>query len=206
VFFSAADREVYLGLLRQSSVVCEVDVLGHCLMTNHVHLVLLPRRSESLGRLMREVQMRYSQYRHAVERGSGHLWQGRYYSCAVEPDHLGSLMRYVELNPVRARLVEEASQYAWSSAAVHLGGQDRWDLVALEDWRRCWSAAEWAEVLRTGQEDGVAIREATYGGRPLGSVEFVDRLEQFLDRRLKRGVPGRPKKEKFELAAMGGEN
>ncbi len=65
-------------------------------MTKHVHLVLRPHSAPSLAQLMRMVQMRYSQYRHAVEGGNGHLWQSRYYSCAVEPQRLGAVMRYVE--------------------------------------------------------------------------------------------------------------
>jgi putative transposase len=92
VFFATADREVYLGLLKQYAELHAVEVLGYCLMTNDVHLVLLPARAESFAKLMREVQMRYSQYRHAIERGGGHLWQGRYYSCPVDPSRLAAVM------------------------------------------------------------------------------------------------------------------
>lgn len=195
VFFTAVDRDVYLGLVKQYATLHSVDVLGYCLMTNHVHLILLPGRAESLARLLRQVQMRYSQYRHALERGSGHLWQSRYYSCPVAPEHLAAVMRYVELNPVRAGLAVEAVDYRWSSAAVHLGGSDAYGVVSLEDWRLCWTAEEWAAVLSGGTEAGPSIREATFGGRPLGPDEFVGRLETYLGRRLKRGSPGRPKKE-----------
>lgn len=78
VFFTTSDRHVYLGLLKQYSLLYSVDVLGYCLMTNHVHLGLIPARADSLSKFMREVQMRYSQYHHALERGNGHLWQSRY--------------------------------------------------------------------------------------------------------------------------------
>lgn len=193
IFFSPADREVYLGLLQRYARLYAVDVLGYCLMTNHVHLVLLPHQAASMAKLLREVHMRYSQYRHAVESGSGHLWQGRYYSCAVEPARLASTMRYVELNPVRAGLASDAAHYLWSSAAVHLGARDPWGVVTMTDWRQCWTAAEWRAVLTQGAEESAAIREATYGGRPLGSREFVASLEKYLNRRLQRGTPGRPK-------------
>src|SRR5438105_1524342 len=99
-------------------------------MTNHVHLVLIPTVATTLAKTLREVNMRYAQYRNAIERSNGHLWQSRYYSCAVEPDHLGSVMRYVELNPVRAGLVAEPDAYAWSSARAHLS-RDPQDAEAM---------------------------------------------------------------------------
>ena len=201
LFFSSADRDVYLGLLRHCGQIYLVDVLGHCLMTNHVHLVLLPHAFASLGQLMREVQMRYSQYRHAIEGGSGHIWQCRYYSCAMEPARLAAVMRYVELNPVRAGMVTSADAYRWSSATVHLGGPDGWNLVALADWRQAWTPDQWRAVLAGGAEESAAIREATYGGRPLGSREFVARLERYLDRSLQRGSPGRPRRNTIASGA-----
>jgi len=164
-------------------------------MTNHVHLVVTPLASTSPGQTLREVNMRYAQYRNAIERTSGHVWQGRFYSCPIDPVRLGAVMRYVELNPVRAGLVARAEQYVWSSAAAHLGGPDTSRMLAMDEWADGWSWRDWADVLRSGAEEAPAIREATYSGRPLGSEEFVERLERFLDRRLKRGSPGRPRAE-----------
>jgi putative transposase len=202
VFFTSGDREVYLGLLRKYAGLYGVEVLGYCLMTNHVHLVLIPPAADALARLLREVQMRYSQYRHALEAGSGHLWQGRYFSCAVDTSFLGAVMRYVELNPVRARMVWRPQDYAWSSARAHLGGVDALGALSLETWRRCWPAEEWAQVLGSGAVDEVEIRRATYTGRPLGSAEFVRDLEKCLKRTLAVGKPGRPKKEVANAAEI----
>ena len=165
-------------------------------MTNHVHLVLRPHQAPSLAKLMRTLQMRYSQYRHALERGNGHLWQSRYYSCAVEPERLAVVMRYVELNPVRAGLVASADRYPWSSAVVHLGARDPWDLIDMDDWRQSWTAEEWARELAAAVEDAGSIRDATYSGRPFGSRAFVSRLEQHLMRKLEKGSPGRPRKSR----------
>ncbi len=198
IFFSSADREVYLGLLKHNAILYPTDVLGFCLMTNHVHLVLRPHHASSLAKLMRVLQMRYSQYRHALEQGSGHLWQSRYYSCAIEPERLGTVMRYVELNPVRAGLVASADRYPWSSASTHLGAGDRSGLVDLADWQQSWTAKEWARELAAPVEDTAAIRDATYPGRPFGSPEFVARLEQYLKRKLERGRPGRPPKARCQ--------
>ena len=203
IFFTARDREVYLGLLKHYAELYPTDVLGYCLMTNHVHLVLVPHAQDSLAKLLKHVQSRYSQYRHALECGGGHLWQCRYYSCAFEPERLGNVMRYVELNPVRAAMVRDPTAYPWSSAAVHCGASDDVGLVSLEDWSQCWSSEDWRVVLSQGTEDAVAIREATYGGRPFGSREFVARLEQYLGRPLEKRSPGRPKRGK--VFAAGGE-
>ena len=90
-----------------------------------------------------------------------------------------------------------------SSAKGHLGLGDSADILALEDWGKCWTEREWAQVLASGAERSPQIREATYGGRPLGSAEFVEMLERHLERRLARGAPGRPRKTK--VAAAGAE-
>jgi putative transposase len=197
IFFTDADRRVYLGLLQQYALLRGVEVLGYCLMTNHVHLVLIPSAETALAKLMREVNMRYSQYRNAIERTNGHLWQSRYYSCAVDPARLAAVMRYVELNPVRAGIVIQAEAYNWSSARAHATAertrQDT-DLLALIDWDHCWTAREWAAILQSDSDGAAEIRESTYGGRPLGSAEFVAALERYLERKLTAGKPGRPRK------------
>ncbi len=156
VFFTPADRQVYLQLLRKYSEYYHLQILGYCLMTNHVHVVAIPHREESLARTFREVHGRYAQYRNAADCRTGHVWQNRYYSCACEPSRLGSLMRYVELNPVRAGLSQSAGDYAWSSAVKHLGGADPLGLVDLELWRSHWTPEDWA--------DGAARRRGRVSG------------------------------------------
>jgi putative transposase len=190
VFMSPADKGVYLGLVKEYSMHYSLKVLGFCLMTNHVHLVVVPGRPDSMARVFREVNGRYGQYRNAIDRSTGHVWQSRFYSCALEPVRLGAVLRYVELNPVRAGLVRNAEDFAASSAAIHLGAHDPLELVDLALWRSTWTEKEWAEVLLAGVDESEAIREATYGGRPLGSGEFVARLEALSERRLTRGKPG----------------
>ena len=193
VFFLPLDRQVYLGLLRQYSAYYQLRILGYCLMTNHVHLVVVPEHETSIAKTMREVHGRYARYRNAIECGSGHLWQSRYYSCAFEGVRMASVMRYVELNPVRAGLVQAAEYFTWSSALIHLGGTDALGLLDMESWGRDWAPEEWSEWLRQGEEETAAIRDATYSGRVLGSAEFVARLEETTSRKLVPGRPGRPK-------------
>jgi putative transposase len=192
VFYTPADRRIYLQLLKEYSEHYGLRILGYCLMTNHVHLVGVPSRPDSLPKAMRELNGRYARYRNTVDQRSGHVWQNRYYSCAVEEIALASVMRYVELNPVRAGLVQTATDYAWSSANIHLGGRDAEGLVSTTAWFAGWSAEDWSEVLCSGEDKASAIREATYSGRPYGSQQFITRLEATLSRSLIRGKLGRP--------------
>jgi putative transposase len=195
VFYTPTDRQVYLGLLKQYSELYALRILGYCLMTNHVHLVAVPQHGNSLSKTLREVHGRYATYRNALDRSSGHLWQSRYYSCAFEEIRLAAVLRYVELNPVRAGLVSSPSDYAWSSAALHLGGADPMDLVDLSTWRQAWMPEQWARMLSEGADESGAIREATYGGRPLGSADFVSSLEQQLGRKLTPARAGRRRQD-----------
>ena len=195
VFFTPADRQVYLGLLKQYSSYYRLRTFGFCLMTNHVHLVVAPVQEQSLAKTLREVHGRYASYRNAIEHATGHVWQSRYYSCVFEGQRMASVMRYVELNPVRAGLVRSAGDYAWSSALMHLGGIDPLKLLDLESWQCEWTPAEWAEVLDAGAEENAAIRAARFGGRPLGSEQFVTELEHRLNRKLTLATAGRHRKE-----------
>ena len=103
-----ADRRVYLGLLREHIEGCRVSLIGYCLMSNHVHLVLVPKEPKALARALRHTHGRYASYWNAAYRSSGHVWPGRYYSCPLDEAHLWEALRYTELNPVRAGLVKDA--------------------------------------------------------------------------------------------------
>jgi len=98
----------------------DVRVWGWCLMSNHVHLVLLPDREDSLSLLMRRVHGRYAQYYNTRWGRTGHLWQNRFFSCILGIEHLWAALAYVERNPIRAGIVHSAAEYQWSSAAAHL--------------------------------------------------------------------------------------
>jgi putative transposase len=121
VFFSAADRATYLRLLKRNLAPAETRPLAWCLMTNHIHLVLVPGQIDSLEVLLRRVHGRYAQMVNAKRLRSGHLWQNRYFSCPLSESHLRRVLAYVERNPARVGLVAQAEQYEWSSAAIHLG-------------------------------------------------------------------------------------
>jgi len=196
VFFSHADRDTYLHLIRDQREETGVRVLGWCLMTNHVHWVVVPEREDSLAVLFRRVHGRYAQYINARRRRSGHLWQNRFFSCAVAPEKEEIALRYVEWNPVRAAIAEAPEAYRWSSAAAHLKGPAAEQIPLLDwaYWRSRGGAEAWKQVLHRVEDirEIHRFRRATYSGAPWGSTEFIVQMEQQFGRRWR--VPGRPPK------------
>jgi putative transposase len=200
ILASDAERLVYLDLLRWVVQGHELSVLGYCLMSNHVHLVVVPRRAEDLAEALQRAHGRYASYWNVSHASSGHVWQGRFYSCPMDPGHLWTALRYVELNPVRAGLAGEAAAWPWSSAAAHCGAADLDAWLEMSKWRQSWSAATWRKFLAEGETASElrALRRCTHTGRPLGPAEFTQALEERTQRRLMPGPRGRPRKTPTE--------
>lgn len=191
-----ADRMAYLELLRQYCELYRLSLLGYCLMSNHVHLIVIPRTTEALWQTLKHTHGRYASYWNARVSSSGHVWQGRFYSCPLDESHLWAALRYVELNPVRAGMVVAAAEWRWSSAPAHCLPDAPATMLEMERWRARWTVAEWNEYLaaRESSADIVALRQSTHTGRPLGTAEFVAQLEQATLRPLAPKKGGRPKK------------
>src|SRR5579864_7265291 len=131
--------------------------------------------------------------------------QGRYYSCPLDRAHLWMALRYVERNPVRARMVSLPDDHSWSSAVAHCGGTDRHSLLDLDSWRAEWTADSWRDFLiddADEDEDAEAqrIRRGTHTGRPLGEQAFVHAMERTLNRTLAPRKGGRPPKRGLDCA------
>jgi len=120
-FFSDADYARYLSLLRHWCVKSGTAVWAWCLMPNHVHLILVPSREDGLGAALAPAHRRYAWEVNQREGWCGHLWQARFASFPLDEAHLYACLRYIELNPVRARLVDRPEDWPWSSARGHLG-------------------------------------------------------------------------------------
>lgn len=197
-FLLATDSErlVYLDLLRQAVHLHSLSVVGYCLMSNHVHLVVIPHEAEALALALKATHGRYAAYWNAAHTTSGHAWQGRFYSCPMDEGHLWTALRYTELNPVRAGVVPEAQAWPWSSAAAHCGTADADASLAMEIWRRRWTATAWRQYLGENETEAElgALRRSTHSGRPLGSAEFIEGLEQRTRRRLGAQKGGRPRR------------
>ncbi len=199
VFRTSGDRWLYLELLGRQAQRNGTKILGYRLMTNHVHIVAVPERPDSLALTFGRAHSAYAQALNTAEDWSGHLWQNRFFSCPLDEFHLMSALRYVDLNPVRAGLVTEPWEWPWSSARAHIvpRAMDRVLDLRWEEHLGRWNFAEWRLALRIGLPDGECgeVRKATQTGAPLGSQEFVEGLERQAGRRLRVFARGRPQKK-----------
>jgi putative transposase len=201
VFFTDDDRHAYLGWLKDYAEKCEMEILAYCLMTNHIHLVAVPTVEDSLQQTLKPLHMRYAQRINRSRHWKGHLWQGRFFSSALDEDYLWAAMRYVERNPVRARMVRKAENYRWSSAAAHCGLRTDPVLTRKLSWRRQFeSIGDWSAWLAEGDEPQrlEVLRRNVDKGLPCGSEKFIQRLEKMTGRALQYRPRGRPRKERDE--------
>jgi len=182
-FFSNADYVLYRDLLAEQCRRADVEVWAWCLMPNHVHLVLVPSDSDGLRRALAAVHRRYAGVIHARRRRSGHFWQGRFGAVAMDEDHLAAAMRYVSLNPVRARLVARAQDWRWSSTRAHLTGKDD-GITARAPIRERFP--DFADLIVSADAEAFThLRAAESIGRPLGDDQFLAKIERATKRRLK---------------------
>ncbi len=121
VFEDDSDKRKYVEFIREYSEKYGMKIYAYCLMSNHVHFIAAPVKEDSLAMTFKYSNMRYSSYFNRKNKRSGHLWQGRFYSCPLQFEHALEALRYVERNPVRARMVELPWEYEWSSAREHVG-------------------------------------------------------------------------------------
>jgi len=194
-FFGDADYALYRDLLAQHCRVAGVAVWAWCLMPNHVHLILVPSDADGLRRALAAVHRRYAGTIHARRKRTGHFWQGRFGAVVMDEEHLAAALAYVSLNPVRARLVERARDWRWSSTRAHLTGKDD-GITARKPIKERFP--DFADLLASAEEaDAFArLRAAESIGRPLGGDRFLARIERLTARRLRSGKRGpKPKQE-----------
>ena len=199
VFLSDEDRRRYQNLLQEQLQACGVSLLGWCWMTNHVHLIAVPRQPDSLVRLVGGTHARYAQEFNRRYRRSRRLWQSRFFSCALGADHLVDALAYVDRNPLRAGLVGEATAYQRSSAAAHETTKDESDLLDWAEFRSIRAIADWKGRLSLTIEAATLgrLRHATQCGAPFGSADFVKELEGRFKRNLKPAHRGRPPNQRL---------
>ena len=161
-------------------------------------MVAKPLKESSLANAIGRTHFVHTQYINQLHGRRGHLWQNRFYSCALDEGHFWMALRYVERNPVRAKMVRQAWEYPWSSAGAHTGGSDSTGLIDEQAWKQISEGRNWREMLTASDDEETlrSIRMNTRTGRPLGSDRFLSKVEAMLGRRVRALSVGRPKKRK----------
>lgn len=186
MFFAPSDYRFCKSLLAEAAHAAGTEVWCYCLMPNHVHLILVPMDSSGLRATLAEAHRRYTQDINRRHGWTGHLWQGRFGSVPMDEDHLAGALRYVSLNPVRARLVRRAEDWPWSSVRAHLAGEDDGLVSVRPALDRYPDFASMLEVMPSGIEMN-ALRKAETSGRPLGRKEWVEGLGVGMEKRGRKG-------------------
>ena len=206
-FFSNDDCGAYLDWMRRAAEKLGCAIHAYVLMTNHVHLLLTPGQPGSVSTLMQSLGRRYVQYVNHTYRRSGTLWEGRFLASSVHAEaYLLKCMRYIELNPVRAGMVEQPGDYRWSS--FRHNGLGRPDAIIRQHGIYTALGADPAErqnayrdLFRAQMDDAVLseIREASQAGTLLSGERFRKEIEMAQKIRLTRSPRGRPRKTKEDL-------
>jgi len=206
IFVGVADYQHLLALLEENAKKFEVDVHAYVLMTNHFHLLATPRTERGLPLLMQAVGRSYVRYFNDLQSRTGTLWEGRYRSTLIETDrYLLACMAYIDLNPVRAGMVAEAFDYAWSSHGFYVGARSNklitphalfWDLANTPFGRE----AAYADLVRSGVsiDQQAALTRSALAGWALGDPDFVADLQKRTQRRVNKVSVGRPFAKKLK--------
>jgi len=203
VFQDDADRLAFLQALAKTKERYPFRLLGYCLMTNHFHLLLQPESGQSISRILQSLTVAHTWRYHKRHRTSGHVWQGRFKSPVVQDDaHLLVVLRYIEANPLRAKMVADPDVYRWSSFPAHGLGRDDPLVNAFPEWeglgrteaerRRRWRARVCAAQ---NEAELMTVRGSLRSGRPFATSEWTGQMAERLNIELIPRPRGRPRKE-----------
>lgn len=205
-FIESENCQVYLELWRQLTSRYRVDVHAYCLMTNHIHFLVTPETDTAISNTMRVVGSRYAQYINHRYRRTGTLWEGRHRSSLIQAErYLLTCYRYIELNPVRAGVVERPDEFRWSSYRANAWGAKSW-LKPHEEYLRLGKTLEecgcaYRELFkeRLSEADLHLIREAAHYCQPVGDECFKARIGEKYGINMGRMKRGRPRKNREEV-------
>ena len=194
LFHEDRDFLVYIRVLLKATLKHQTKIIAYALMTNHVHLVVVPESEDSISSSLHDAHTDYSTYFNAKYTFVGHAWQGRPRMFPMQSRYMWNAIRYVERNPVRAGMVQRAEDYLWSSAAAHCGRRE--DILLNTDFLPQGVVTDWSDWLSLEQppEELRKIRTLTSTGRLWAEPELLKQLEQLTGRKLTPGKPGRPPK------------
>lgn len=201
-FFLEEDYRKYLDALEVASDEYECLVHAYVLMTNHIHLLLTPMTEKSVSLMMQAIGRKYVRYINGAYQRSGTLWEGRYKSALVETEqYLLTCSRYIELNPVRAGMVDAPGQYKWSSYCSNALGTDNNCLTQHEVYMRLGKNDEsrqqaYKSLFKNHLDTDALelIRDGTQKDTIIGDSRFQDEIKQVLQRRVRKHRHGGDRK------------
>ena len=201
-FYADEDYGRYLDWLKEYADKTDCQIHAYVLMTNHVHLLASASTTEAIGAMMKALGQRYVQYINRSYKRSGTLWEGRYKSCPTQAEaYLLACQRYIELNPVRANMVQHPAEYKWSSYQANAQGADTEIIKPHALYKALGRDAQtrqaaYKELFRYELDPGMIdqIRTATNGNYALGNDLFKAQIAAALGRRVEAGKAGRPKR------------
>jgi putative transposase len=200
VFFNDEDYLVYLRFLKESADACGCMVHAYVLMTNHVHLLVTPETSTAISRLFQAVGRHFVPYMNKAYQRRGSLWEGRHKGNIIESEaYFLSCMRYIEMNPVRAGMVDHPAKYRWSSYAANAQGVDNAVIQVHEQSLALGNAPEVRQAayrglfeIKSDDNELAIIRASLNSGTPLGNECFKKQVEVMAGRKVGLIKPGRP--------------
>ena len=206
IFFSKADYSYFLSLMNEAKKKYLCKVYSYVLMPNHVHLLLeSSHESESLAKFIKLVAQKHTQYINKSQKRTGTLWEGRFKSSPISKDnYLLACTRYIEFNPVRAKIVKEPGDYKWSSYRFKIGDSDTYQLLdkdplyidlGEEEKERQVNYKKWFEKSIPPEEWNL-IRKAVNKSGIFGNIQFKEKLEELMGRSFDVRDKGRPVKNK----------
>jgi putative transposase len=202
IFLTDEDRKAYLAWIAEYAAKFDIKIHAYVLMDNHTHLVLTPKSEQSLASLMQSLGQRYTQNFNYFHQHSGTVWEGRYKSTVIQSDrYLLACMVYVDLNPVRAGIVSDPADYAWSSHRHYIGQQFQPLVTAHE---MMWNLGNtpfsrekaYLELVRAGlsQDQYKQVTDSALKGWALGDTQFTGQIQASTQRRVQKQTAGRPKR------------
>lgn len=194
VFFEKIDFETYRDLMAEQCAERKIAIWAYCLLPNQIHLIARPKQADDLSRAVGEAHRRYTCYINEKKGWSGHLFQDRFDSYAMDEGAVSDAAHFIESLPVMAQIAPKADNYLWSSAKAHLRGRDdalvspeRPLLDRIQDWQAFLSMPLPRKIM-----DDIARHLQT--GRPRGDMTFLNDVEKTLGRRVRALPVGRPRK------------
>jgi putative transposase len=195
VFFSDNDKKLYYNILKREIARAGIAIWAYCFMDNHVHLIAVPEKENSLAKGIGKAARNYSLLINIRNDWKGHLWQHRFDSYPLGETHVYSAVKYIEQNPVEAKIVTRAEEYYWSSARSHVFGEND---ALLSDFYLISEIPDWSSYLKgkVNESDKKLFESHARSWRPLGDDKFIEKLEKISGRRIRKEKPG-PKRRKM---------